>query len=369
MLTIDPALGAALRNGGKDLRILLIRLGAMGDILRAVPSLQALRRGLPDARLIWVLDEHWRLLLEGHPSVDEVIGVPRKEMDRLRRSPSRWLELWRLTRRLRTETRSVDADLAIDFHGNLRSGLVSFGSHATHRLGYDGHQQKESNRWFMNLHLPSGTRRTSRIDRNLALVASLGIPTSPFPSCDLPLPDRGRDAADAIRGELGGGRYAIISPGASPSQAYKRPPAEILIESCHQLHARGVSPWVQFGPGEEEDARVVVEGAGQHARLCPPTKIPVLADLIRGATMFVGGDSGPLHLACAVGCPVVGLYGPTDPVVNAPWGSAHRVVFPADREYTGIKRQDRVAGFEGLSVASVVAAIESLLIEVGDGPV
>jgi ADP-heptose:LPS heptosyltransferase len=119
---------------------------------------------------------------------------------------------------------------------------------------------------------------------------------------------------------------------------------------------------VVYGPGEEPDARRLAETAGDSARLSPPTTLPTLAALLAGARMFVGGDSGPLHLACAVGCPVLGIYGPTDPQVNRPWGVPHEVVAPAGRDYTGIKRVDRESGgFEGLDPARVEEAAERLL--------
>ena len=78
-----------------------------------------------------------------------------------------------------------------------------------------------------------------------------------------------------------------------------------------------------------------------------------------------GGDTGPLHMACAVGCPVIGIYGPTDPVVNGPWGVPHRTLAPPRRRYTGIKRVDRRFGFDGLSDDTVVEAVDALLNEIG----
>lgn len=366
MLAIRPDLETSLRHGGAGLRIALIRLGAMGDIFRVLPALQALRRSLPEADLTWIVDAHWKLLIDGHPSLNRIVGVPRKELDRARRSPAGWGDLLRLLADLRKRTRQINADLVIDFHGNLRSGLLAWWTDAALRLGYDGHQQKECNRWFLNLRLASGGRRISRVDRNLALVEALGIATATDSENGLLLPQQGREEADAIRSEIDGQRYAVISPGASQAQTYKRPPVDVLVACCRRLHDLGVQPLVQFGPGEEPDAQAVVTRAEESARLCPPTSIAGLASLTKGATMFVGGDSGPLHLACAVGCPVVGLYGPTDPVVNEPWGTPYRVVKPAGRQYTGIKRQDRIHGFEGLAANAAVTAIEELLRETTD---
>jgi heptosyltransferase-1 len=216
----------------------------------------------------------------------------------------------------------------------------------------------------MTHRLPPGDRRTPRTERNLALVARLGIDLRSPPPADPPLVTAGAAAAETIIDSLPdpAAPFAVISPGASPSQIYKKPPTELLAAACRQLHARGITPLVVHGPAEEADARAVVTAAAGGAILAPPTDLAALAALLSRARLFVGGDSGPLHMACAVGCPVVGIYGPTDPVVNQPWGVPFRTVFPPGRVYTGIKRLDRSAGgFSGLEPGHVEAAVAELV--------
>jgi heptosyltransferase-1 len=136
----------------------------------------------------------------------------------------------------------------------------------------------------------------------------------------------------------------------------------LLAAAARALAARGITPVVVHGPGEEADADRVVEASSGEAALAPPTDLRMLAAVIKGARLLVAGDSGPLHLACAAGCPVVAIYGPTDPVINAPWGVPHASVFPPGRSYTGIKRTDRTAsGFEGITVEAVAAAVNDVL--------
>jgi ADP-heptose:LPS heptosyltransferase len=175
--------------------------------------------------------------------------------------------------------------------------------------------------------------------------------------------DAGAAEASAIADRLvPAGGYAVVSPGASASQAYKKPPADLLVGACRRLSTRNTAALVVYGPGEESDARAVVEAAGGSATLAPPTRLPTLAALLRNARLFLGGDSGPLHMACAVGCPVLGIYGPTDPQVNQPWGVPFVALAPPGRRYTGIKRRDREAGgFDGLTVGAVEAAVDQLL--------
>ncbi len=366
VIALPAQLRRSLEHRGRDLRMMVIRLGAMGDILRTIPPVRLLRAGLPEARIVWLVEDRWRLLLDEHPDLDELIVAPRRQWEPRLRSPGQWPALWRSLREFREGLRRLELDLVVDFHGNLRSGLLARWTGAPVRLGYAGHQQKEGNRWLMTHRVPSAARRTSRMERNLALVRALGVEDSPLPDGALPILAPGAAEAAEIERRLPATHhgFAVVSPGASVSQIYKRPPAEILAAACRVSARRGVTALVVYGPGEEADARAVVDLAGGDAVFAPPTKIPTLAALLARARLFVGGDTGPMHLACAVGCPVVALYGPTDPRVNEPWGVPFRVVAPVGRRYTGIKRQDRQAGgFEGIEAEQLERAVSQILDE------
>jgi ADP-heptose:LPS heptosyltransferase len=356
-------LSDALGAGGEGLTTLVVRLSALGDVLRVLPGVRILRRALPRARIAWAVDERCAVAIAGHPDLDDVIALPRAAWRAMLVAPTRWAELGRSTAAFGRRLRAVPVGLALDFHGNLRSGVLARWSGAPVRLGHAGHQQKEGNRWFTTHRCPARDRRTSRVERNLALVRALGIDPGELPALDLPLVAAGRPEAERVLAELGLAQrsLAIVNPGASRAQAYKAPPAPLLGAACEPVAAAGTVPVVVWGPGERSMADAVVEAARGAARLAPATDLAALAALLARARLFVGGDSGPLHLACAVGCPVLGVYGPTDPEVNRPWGVPHRVVAPAGRRYTGIKRRDRRGGFGGLSAAEVAAAAEELL--------
>jgi ADP-heptose:LPS heptosyltransferase len=202
------------------------------------------------------------------------------------------------------------------------------------------------------------------LERNLDLVDALGVPRGPLPDSGLTLPVRGREDAERITRTLPDPhRFALLSPSVSVRQAYKRPPVELFAAAVARLNERGLRTLVVWGPGEEEDAKRAVSAAGGTAILAPPTSLPVLAALIERATMFLAGDTGPMHLACALRCPVLAIYGPTDPLVNGPWGTPFRAVFPPGRLYTGIKSNDRKSGFEGLGEEHIGAAVGELLAE------
>lgn len=366
MRPLPHSLIEALAAGGEGMTLLVVRLGALGDVVRTLPAVRLVRRGLPGARLVWVVEERSSPAIDGHRDLDGVVVVPRREWERLGRSPAGWPGLGRSLVRLGRALRRLEADLVLDFHGNLRSGLVGRMTGAPVRIGYAGRQQREGNRLLTTHRVDGGPPRTPRTERNLGLVRALGLPDAPLPAADTPLVARGRaEAARVLAGTgLAERAWAILSPGASARQAYKRPPPALLAAAAAELACAGVASLVVWGPGEREDARRVVEASEGVALEAPPTSLAELAGLAERARLFVGGDSGPLHLACAAGCPVVGLYGPTDPEVNRPWGVPCRALAPAGRVYTGIKRVDRASGgFEGLEAVEVARATRELLSE------
>jgi len=368
MRELPAPLREAIGAGGSGLSILVLRLGAMGDIVRTLPAVRLVRRALPQARIHWAAWEPWTELLTDHPAIDTAVGLPRRELRRLARSPLDWPALLGATRKIGQDLRALAPGLVLDFHGDFRTGLLGRMSGAGVRVGYEGHQQKEGNRFFTTHRVDAGERRRSRIERNLDLVRALSIPDAPLPDAGLHIPASDATAADAIARSLapGSGSYAVLNPGASKRQAYKRPPSSLFAAAARTLAENGVCPIVVNGPGEEADAERVLVAAKGLARHAPATSLKTLAALLSGARVFVGGDSGPLHLACGVGCPVVGLYGPTDPVVNGPWIVPFVALTQPGSAYTGIKAIDREReGFGGLAPEAVAEAVRWILAQPG----
>lgn len=364
MLALPASLCESIGARGSGLVLLVLRLGALGDIVRTLPAVRLVRSGLPHARIHWVAWEPWAQILRDHPDIDSVVGLRRSEFRAFARSPLTLPALVRAVGTIVSEIRALHPGLALDFHGDFRTGLLGLSSGAPVRLGYLGHQQKEGNRLFTNLRVPSGDRRTPRLERNLDLVAALGLPVRPVPDAGIAISPADASEARAIVRSLvpEGEAYAVLNPGASRRQAYKKPPAPLFAAAAETLAARNIRPIVVYGPGEEADAESVVAGSNGVARRAPATTLKSLAALLHGARVFVGGDSGPLHLACGVGCPVVGLYGPTDPIVNAPWNVPFVALARPQSTHSGIKAKDRaVESFEGLAPEAVGAAILEIL--------
>lgn len=305
-------------------RLLVVRLGAVGDVLRALPAVHAIRRTFPGIHLGWIVEDLSFPLLEGHPDLDRILRFPRRELSALGRP--------RLARgplaRLREEIRSQCFTVAIDLQSSFKSGILAWLSGAARRVGFSPGHCRELSFLFTNEWVRPSSRRLNRVERNLELAGAVGASTD---EARLPIPERpeeARRATELLRSLLPEGAPAVlVSPGASRRQAYKMWPGEHYARLAASLsRADGVRPIVVWGPGEEGLARSVVAASGGGALLAPPTGLRLLAALSRRSSLFVGADTGPMHLAWAVGCPVVALFGPTDPRLNAPLGEGDVVL-------------------------------------------
>jgi len=288
-------------------RILIVRLSAIGDAIHGIPVLCALRAALPEAFLGWVVEGRSGDLLEGHPALDELVRLPRGWL----KSPG---EVWRLRRRLR----ELHFDTTIDLQCLTKSAIAAWLSGARRRIGKAGTDGRELSRWFHNeLVAPGGAHV---IDHYLGLLRPLGIES---PAVRFDLPERAADATVVEtflrQGRLSAGRFAVLNPGAGwPSKLW---PAERYGELAQMLAAtQGLATVAVWGGAAELPlAKSIVGASNGYALLAPPTSMTELAALCRRAALFVGSDTGPMHLAVAVGTPTVSLHGPS----RAEWCGAY----------------------------------------------
>lgn len=305
----------------------MIRLGAVGDVVRTLPAVSALRAAYPRSRLTWLVEPPSRSGVEGQPWVDEVLVFPRPELGRdLRR-----LRPDAAARRLAGFLRALRAqrfDLVLDFHGILKSGLLAWASGARTRVGYARPYGRELSWLFHRERARLSAPRASRFDRNLALVRFLGTRAEPSPRPFHLDPER----VERMRCALGPGPPPVaLHPGTSPATPHKRWSLPGFAAVARALWKEaGVPSVVTAGPSRDEQvvADAVVSAAAGAARGAPPT--PGLADLaalFALSRLYVGADTGPMHVASLVGTPVVQLLGPTDPLENAPYpGTPSRTV-------------------------------------------
>jgi heptosyltransferase-1 len=338
-----------MSNPEPNARILIVRLSAIGDVLHGLPVLNALRDALPRAFLAWVVEGRAAELLQSHKALDELIVVPR-----------RWLKSPREVIRLRRRLRALRFDLTLDLQGLSKSAIAARLSGARRRIGFDGRDGRELSRWLNNERvLPE---RTNVIDRNLELLAPLGIVDPPVRFDLDDSPSAALAAAKILDAQHLADRFAVINPGAGwPSKLW---PAERYAAVARHLgQARALRSLVVWaGPQERAWAEAIVAGSAGCATLAPATNLSELAAIARRAAVFIGSDTGPLHLAAAVGTPCVGLFGPMPAERNGPYGPQH--VALQKMHLTGTSRQRRSAGpksMEAITIEHVSAACDQIL--------
>ena len=288
---------------------LIVRLGALGDIVHALPLAAALRSTWPGARVDWLVDVKHRAILDHVGGLSTIVPVDTRRM-------SGDTGVVPVVRRLR----AARYDVAVDAQGLLKSALLARLSGAHRVVGLArAHLREPLARWaYDDVAEPSGPHV---VDHALALALAVGAPAGPP---RFALETRPSDIVDRVRGTLGlaaGQPFAVINPGAAWPN--KRWPPERFGAVARDLRARhGWPSIVIWGPGEEDLARGVAAAADGAATLAPATSLGELLAILGAAGLVVSGDTGPLHLAAALGRPIVGIYGPTDPARNGPWSPA-----------------------------------------------
>jgi lipopolysaccharide heptosyltransferase I len=296
--------------------------------------LHALRCAFPRTRIGWLVEELSAPLLEGHPEIDELFVIPKR---RWRRRPIRTIvsgEKNAFYRRLRL----VKWDAAVDFQGLTKSGWPTWLSGAPVRIGFGDKDGREISKWFTNRRVCPAAEARHVIQRNMALLEPLGID---FASVEIAwrFPDLSQERTALqpfLRSLPHGGKAPaiILCPGAG-WETKRWPPRHFA--SLTRLIAERATPnpmldrpmILVWGPDEESLCRDILSAAGLppgRLVLAPPTNLRELAVLLEAAAAVVGGDTGPVHLAAALGAPVVGIYGGSDPVRNGPWGEGHKVI-------------------------------------------
>lgn len=302
-------------------RVLLVKPSAIGDVVHALPVLSLMRRAWPEAHIAWLIAPACSGLVEGHPMVSETITFDRRGLSGWYRSPAAAGRLGGLLRRLR-EGRF---DLVLDLQGLLRSGLLSYATGAPIRVGLAS--AREGARSFYTHRVPDvGTSRhgagTPRhaVDRYLDAAEFLGLGRHPVEFV-FHVTQADEAAADAYLGPLQGRPFAVLVPGANwPT---KRWPAQHFAALARLLREHlGLAVVVVGSAGDAELSREV----GPDVSLCGRTTLGELTAVLSRATVVVANDTGPMHIAAALGRPLVTLFGPTDPRRTGPYRRAASVL-------------------------------------------
>jgi heptosyltransferase-1 len=314
------------------MRILIVRLSALGDIVHALPVLAAIKRAKPDAHVDWLVEENYA------PILSIASGLRRRVVVRASRSfegpdavsfggllgyKNAASFLWQQR-----------YDVALDLQGLIKSAVWARASRATRVIGFDRPNLREPQAAFLysetvtpgrpsghQANRPTGQRANGPtgdhvIKKNLSILSALQIQPD---AIELPLaPHASADAMAAVDTAGGALQFIVLNPGAAwPNKRW--PPERFGALAAALRDRTGLRTLVTWGPSERDLANAVVIASSGAASLAPPTSVSDLAVLMREAALVVSGDTGPLHIAAAMGTPLVGLYGPTWPERNGPW--------------------------------------------------
>ena len=342
------------------MRILIIRLSSIGDIVHALPVVSWLGKTFPGAEIDWVIEARFAVLLQGNPYVQRVI-----ELDTIGwRHRLGSLDTIREIRQGVRSLREVAYDAAIDFQGLYKSAIIAVLSRSTRRLGFAANWLREpaAGVFYNERVSPRGRRHV--IEWNFSLVEPLGVRTPEVDQWEFPLPRNNPDDAYVIErlASFAVKEFAIVNPGGGWQS--KRWAPEDYAELVRRLGPElGGTIFLTGSPAEEPLIREILCKSGSaNAHYFATTLVQFIA-LARRARLLIGGDTGPLHLAAAVGTPIVAIFATTDPLNtaarNGPFSSEDVVVLGGDEKSAPAVRAARY--IEGVTVDTVLAAARQRL--------
>jgi lipopolysaccharide heptosyltransferase I len=328
-----------------DERFLIVRLGSLGDIVFTLPMLAALRDTFCRSHIAWVVNERWKPLLEGNPDLNDVITLPSSSIS----------AFFACGKRLRDDGYTT----VFDVQGLYKSALLARLTHVPQRIGYSFSFAREGAAAFFYTQRVKPTSKHI-VDQNVELAAAAGAKIGParFP---LSISSEAQSAVNQFLTAAKISRYVVLSPGGG--WLSKLWPPDRFGELALKLWERhGLRIIVNCGPGEAQLAEIVVANAALALPIIVQYGIPEMMELLRGAELVVAADSGPLHLANALGTPVVGLFGQTSPDRNGPYGGRDIVVRNVDDSETTYKREKFYSEeMCSISVDQVMEAVEKRL--------
>jgi lipopolysaccharide heptosyltransferase I len=331
-------------------------LSAIGDIVHTLPCLAALRAALPDAFIGWIVEDRFAPLLESHPQLNELYVIPKTK---LRRQPLRGYIEHVLP--LLQDIRLKQFDVAIDFQGLTKSGVMAWRSGAPVRIGFGDADGRELNRLFMTKRIIPFDSAQHVVERNLCLLRPLGIEEPRVEFVLQPTEEARTYVKEFFEREGFGtaGKFVFLNPGAGwiTKRWLEERFAELGVRIQKDLHRRVLLTW---GPGEHEVVERIAGSMkcnGVVPVIALPTNLKQLLALLEWCELFVGGDTGPLHMAAALGVAVIGIFGGSDGQRNGPYGARNVVI--QQREFQCVpcwKTTCRLCGSEHLQCLHTISA-------------
>ena len=344
-------------------RLLVVRLGSMGDVIHTLPAVTALRGNFPDAMIGWVIEERWAELLctlstprsgarsPQRPLVDKIHTVNTKTW----RSSPFSNQTWEQIAAGLSELRAGRYETAVDFQGALRSALIARWSGAPVIYGVAQPRENVASLFYTRQVLARGTHI---VEQNLSLSEAVARRPLEIPHVEFPYDEIAERECQRRLTDRDIGHFVLLNPGAG--WGAKQWPAERYGYVAKQLAEDGFKTLINCGPGEKNLVQAVEANSGGAAEEISCSLTQLIA-ITRRASLFIGGDTGPMHLAAALGIPVVGIFGPTDPARNGPFGTRSIVLRSPSSPTTHSRRDEPDSGLLEISSDQVLAAARQLL--------
>jgi heptosyltransferase-1 len=325
-------------------RILILKPSSLGDIIHSLPTLAAVRDRFPKSFIGWLVKKEWAGILEGHPCLDEVLSFP---------------FVLSSVRPMIREIRKHRFDLVLDLQGLLRTGLLGYFSGAAVRIGFE--EAREFSPLFYTHRVGPDGKSLHAVDRYLLIARELGARPDPT-RFDISLTEQDRARVQKMMKPVAGNR-PILAVHASSRQEVKRWPLERFAELADKINQAGLGVPVFIGAKSDVQDIAMIRKRMQtdSIDLTGQTSLKELAALLQISRLLITNDSGPMHLAAAVGTTVVALFGPTDPRKIGPYGKGHIVLQHADQCpacRAGTKGPHRC--LEAILVEEVIEAVNNL---------
>lgn len=300
-------------------RILVIRLSAIGDVVRVLPALDGLRELHPNAQIDWAVEPKAAALLEGHPSLDRVLVFERPAQ-----AKGSVKAFWAFCKRIRANR----YDVVVDFHGIFKSGLITALSRAPERYGFARPRSQEGSYLFTNRKVKLFSEDLNRIDENLQLVEALGVKRGSLDAM-IHVPEEVRDEVDEFFEETFDGGKWVVAMHVPVDRPEKQWPLDQFAALTDMLISDGrFEVLLTWGPGQFGDIEKVLAKTRRHPVVAPATTdLKHYTWLVHRADLYFGGDTGPMHIASVMGTPVVAVFGGTDPAKHAPLRKPSEVLY------------------------------------------
>jgi lipopolysaccharide heptosyltransferase I len=340
------------------MRILIVKLGAIGDVVHAMPAVAALRRAMPEARVAWAVEQGGAAkLLRGCAILDDLIEL---DLRGWRKSLMN-VETQTAIRKAMAGLRNARFDLSLDFQGLLKSAMVARLARIPRRIGFAREALREPASAFMLTERVTVDDNDHVIRKNLKLVEHLGCDVSGEYEFPIALSDDDERFAEEHIERLDG-RFAILNPGGGwPTKLWGPEGFGAIADRLWETY--GMRSVVTYGPGEEDLARSVVDHSRANGAATLDSSLKQFFALARGAKLFIGGDTGPMHIAAAARAPIVAIFGPTASRRNGPFAPDDAVVerFDLDCRVDCYRRSCSHTSCMNIPVENVWWAVEKRL--------